>query len=268
MIPLPSAPKIIERKDNQAVFVIEGLYPGYGVTVGNSLRRVLLSSLPGSAITQVKIKKVQHEFSTIPGVKEDVISILLNLKQLRFRLHSEEPQKARLHVKGAKEVKGAHFQLPSQVELANKDAHIATLTQKLAELDIEVLIENGLGYEPAERRKRGKLEIGTIALDAVFTPVRKVSYRVENMRVGERTDFDRLFLELETDGTLTPEEAFKQAAEILINHFSLFKETFEEPSVVKKTAEGAEKKKEVKKVKKEKKAGKKHEKKKKGKKTK
>ncbi|RLC35158.1 MAG: DNA-directed RNA polymerase subunit alpha [Candidatus Nealsonbacteria bacterium] len=270
MIPLPSSPKIIERKDNQAVFIIEGLYPGYGVTVGNSLRRVLLSSLPGSAITQVKIKGVQHEFSTLSGVKEDVISILLNLKQLRFNLHTEEPQKARLQVKGAKEVKGAHFRLPSQVELANKDIHIATLTQKSAELDIEVLIENGLGYEPAERRKKGKLEIGTIALDAVFTPVRKVSYRVENMRVGERTDFDRLSLELETDGTLTPEEAFKQAAEILINHFSLFKEAFEEPSVI-KTAENGEEKKEVKKVKKAKKVkktGKKHEKKKKGKKIK
>jgi len=265
MIPLPSSPKIIERRDNSAVFVIEGLYPGYGVTIGNSLRRVLLSSLPGSAITQVKIKGVQHEFSTIGGVKEDVISILLNLKQLRFKLHTTEPQKARLQVKGIKEVKGAHFQLPSQVELVNKDAYIATLTQKSAELDMEVLIENGLGYEPAERRKKGKLEIGTIALDAVFTPVRKVSYRVENMRVGERTDFDRLTLELETDGTLLPEEAFRQAAEILISHFSLFEEVFkqkEKPKEVSVSEEVKEVKKKTKKI------SKKHEKKKKRKKTK
>jgi DNA-directed RNA polymerase subunit alpha len=269
MISLPSPPKIIERKDDSAVFTIEGLYPGYGVTIGNSLRRVLLSSLPGSAITQVKIKGVQHEFSTISGVKEDVISILLNLKQLRFKLHTEESQKARLQVRGVKEVKGTHFHLPSQVELANKDSHIATLTHKSAELDMEITIENGLGYEPIERRKKGKLEIGTIALDAVFTPVRKVSYRVENMRVGERTDFDRLFLELETDGTITPEEAFRQSAEILISHFSLFEEAFKKEAVPKEgeprpEVSGREK---VKKAKKKiKKAGKKHEKKKKRKK--
>lgn len=226
MITLPSQPKIIEKKDNLAIFEIEALWPGYGVTIGNSLRRVLLSSLPGAAITQVKIKGVQHEFSTIPGVLEDVITILLNLKQLRFKLYTEEPQKAKLSVKGEKTVTGSDFDLPTQVELVNKNAHLATLTDKKAELEMEILIERGLGYEPVERRKKGKLEIGTIALDAIFTPVRKVSYRVENMRVGERTDFDRLFLELETDGTITPEEALRQASEILIKHFSLFEETY------------------------------------------
>jgi DNA-directed RNA polymerase subunit alpha len=231
MIPLPFRLKVVEKKDNSATFEIEGLYPGYGITVGNSLRRVLLSSLPGSAVTQAKIKGVQHEFSTIAGVREDVTNILLNLKQLRFKLYSEEPQRAKLSVRGAKTVKGSAFSLPAQVELMNKDALVATLTGKSANLEIEILIEKGLGYEPVESRKKGKLEIGTIALDAIFTPVRKVSYRVENMRVGERTDFDRLFIELEIDGTMTPEEALSEAAEILVRHFTLFSETFQKPQV-------------------------------------
>ena len=251
---LPSQPKIIEKKENFAIFEIEGLYPGYGVTIGNSLRRVLLSSLPGAAVTQVKIKGVQHEFSTIPGVKEDVISILLNLKQLRFKLYSDEPQKAELRVKGIKNVKAGLFNVPSQVELANKDLHIADLTSKSADLNIEIIIENGLGYQTVESRKKEKLEIGTIAIDAIFTPVRKVSYRVENMRVGDRTDFDRLFLELETDGTLAPEEAFAKAAEVLIDHFSLFKEVFEKaeeplPPAKKTVVKKNEKKKKRKKTK-------------------
>lgn len=226
MISLPSPPKVIEKKDHLAIFEIEALWPGHGITIGNSLRRVLLSSLPGAAITQVKIKGVQHEFSTIPGVLEDMVTILLNLKQLRFKLYTEEPQKAKLSVKGEKVAKGSDFDLSSQLELVNKESQVATLTSKKAELEIEILVERGLGYEPVESRKKGKLETGTIAIDAIFTPVRKVSYRVENMRVGERTDFDRLFLELETDGTVSPEQAFSQASEILVKHFSLFEETF------------------------------------------
>lgn len=238
MIPLPSQPKIIEKKDFSAIFEIAGLYPGYGITIGNSLRRVLLSSLPGAAVTQVKIKGVQHEFSTIPGVMEDVITILLNIKQLRFKLHTDEPQRATLSTTGIKTVKAAAFEMPSQLELVNKDALVATLTAKSSSLDIEILVEKGLGYEPVESRKMGKLEIGTIAVDAIFTPVRKVSYRVENMRVGERTDFDKLILELETDGTLTPEEVFSQAADILVKHFSLLQESFkEEPKLIEETVD-------------------------------
>lgn len=233
MISLPLQPKIIEKKGNRAIFEIEALYPGYGVTVGNTLRRVLLSSLTGAAITQIKIKGVPHEFSTIPGVLEDVISITMNLKQLRFKVFADEPQKAFLKIKGEKEVRGADFDLSAQVELVNKDAHIATLTDKKAELEIEIQIEKGLGYEPVEWRKKEKLEIGTISLDAIFTPIKKVSFRVENMRVGERTDFDRLFLEIETDGTITPEEAFFQASEILIKHFSLFGDIFKKVKEVK-----------------------------------
>lgn len=226
MIPLPVQPKIIEKKGNKTIFQIEGLYPGYGVTLGNSLRRVLLSSLEGVAITQIKIKGVQHEFSTIPGALEDVITIMLNLKQLRFRLFSNEPQKAILKVKGEKEVKASDFKLPSQVELINKNAHIATLTAKSAEIEIEIQIEKGIGYSPKELRRKEKLGIGEIPLDAIFTPVKRVSYRTENMRVGERTDFDRLFLEIETDGTIFPEDALQRASEILVKHFSLVAESF------------------------------------------
>jgi DNA-directed RNA polymerase subunit alpha len=226
MINLPNLPKIIKKEGNKAVFEIEALYPGYGVTIGNSLRRVLLSSLSGAAVTQVKIKGVPHEFSTIPGVLEDVVTIMLNLKQLRFKVFTEEPQKATLKVKGEKKVRGGDINLPSQVELVNKDCHIATLTTKSAELEMELLIEKGIGYSPREARKKEKLEIGAIPLDAIFTPIKRVSYRVENMRVGERTDYDRLFLEIETDGTISPEETFIQASEILVSHFSMFADVF------------------------------------------
>lgn len=231
MIPLSIKPKITKQEKDKAVFEIEALYPGYGVTIGNSLRRVLLSSLEGAAVTQMKIKNVPHEFSTIPGVLEDVIQIMLNLKQLRFKIYTAEPQKATLKVKGEKKVKGSDFEIPSQLELINKDCPIATITDKKTDLEIEIQVEKGIGYFPREARKKEKLEIGTIPLDAIFTPVRRVAFRVENMRVGERTDFDRLFLELETDGTILPETAFYRASEILLKHFSLFTEAFKEEEI-------------------------------------
>jgi DNA-directed RNA polymerase subunit alpha len=227
MIPLPKAPKIIKKEKNKATFEIEALYPGYGVTIGNALRRVLLSSLEGAAVTQMKIKGVPHEFTTIPGVLEDVVTIMLNLKQLRFKMIGEEPQRATLKIKGEKEVKGADFELPAQLELVNPDCHIATLTSKNAKLEMEILVEKGVGYLPRERKRKEKLEIGVIPVDAIFTPVKRVAMKTENMRVGERTDFDRLFLEIETDGTITPEEAFLKACEILINQFSFLKENLE-----------------------------------------
>jgi len=232
MISLPTKPKITNQEKNKAIFEIEGLYPGYGVTIGNSLRRVLLSSLIGAAITQVKIKNVPHEFSTIPGILEDVIQIMLNLKQLRFKIYTEEPQKASLRVKGEKKVKASDFEIPAQLELVNKDHHIATITDKKTELEIEIQVEKGIGYSPREARKKEKLEIGIIPLDAIFTPVRRIAFRVENMRVGERTDFDRLFLEVETDGTVLPEDAFYQASEVLIKHFSLFAEAFKKEEII------------------------------------
>jgi len=234
MILLPKSPKIITKKEHSACFEIEALYPGYGVTIGNSLRRVLLSSLSGAAITQMKIKGVHHEFSTMPGLLEDVITVAMNLKHLRFKMYADEPQKANLKIKGEKKVKGSDFKFSSQVELINKSSHVATLTSKKAELDIEIQIEKGIGYESIERRKKQrKLEIGVIPIDAIFTPVKRVNYRVENMRVGERTDFDRLYLDIKTDGTITPEEAFFQASDILVKHFSLFAEPSKAPKAPK-----------------------------------
>ncbi len=247
MIPLPLQPKIIEKKGNWAKFEIEALYPGYGVTIGNSLRRVLFSSLSGTAVTQMKIKGVSHEFSTIPGVLEDVVTIMLNLKQLRFRVFADEPQKATLKVKGEKMVLASDFKYPAQVEIVNKDAPIATLTDKKAELEMEIQIEKGIGYRPRELTKKEKLEIGQISLDAIFTPIKRVNFKVENMRVGERTDFDRLFLEIETDGTISPEEAFLQASEILLKHFSMFFETFK-PKEIARPIERKVKEKKVKKT--------------------
>ena len=233
MISLPKSPKLVEEKDNKASFIIEALYPGYGVTVGNALRRVLFSSLPGAAITQVKIKGVQHEFTTLSGILEDVITICLNLKKLRFNLHSDDAQQAILMVQGEGSARASDFKLPSQLELVNKELHIATLTDKKADLEIEILVEKGVGYEPHEMRGKEKLEIGQISLNAIYTPIRNVSYRVENMRVGERTDFDRLFITIETDGTTSPQEALIKASEILINHFSLI---FQEKDVLLKEA--------------------------------
>ena len=221
MISLPLPPKVIQKKKNQVVFEIEALYPGYGVTIGNSLRRVLLSSLQGAAVTEVKIKGVPHEFSTIPGVLEDTVMILLNIKNLRFKIFEGEEQKVSLKVKGDGKVTGADFQCPSQIKLINTDLHIATITDKKTELEIEIKIEKGIGYVPKDQNKTKKAEIGAIAVDAIFTPIRNVNFQVENMRVGDRTDFDKLSLEIETDGTISSEEAFFEACSILIKHFNI-----------------------------------------------
>jgi len=221
MISLPLPPKVIQKKKNQAVFEVEGLYPGYGVTIGNALRRVLLSSLQGASVTEVKIKGVPHEFSTIPGVLEDTIMILLNIKNLRFKIFEGESQKVSLKVKGDSEVTGADFICPSQIKLVNPELHIATITDKKTELDIEINVEKGVGYVPKDQIKIKKSEIGSIIVDAIFTPIKNVSFQVENMRVGDRTDFDKLSLEIETDGTITPEESFFEACDILIKHFNI-----------------------------------------------
>lgn len=221
MIPLPSQPKVTKKEGNKTFFEIAGCYPGYGITIGNSLRRVLLSSLEGAAITQVKIEGVSHEFSTISGVMEDVVMVLLNLKKLRFKCFSDAPQMITLKVKGEKEVKGSDFKLTSELELCNPKEHIATLTKQSAELKIECKVAKGIGYEPVEAREVSRAEIGVIQIDAIFTPVRKVSLKVENMRVGKKTDFDLLKLEIETDGTITPESALKQASDVLLSQFSV-----------------------------------------------
>lgn len=222
MIPLPNQPKVLQKKGFRALFEIGPLYPGYGVTIGNTFRRILLSSLEGSAITEVKIKGVNHEFSSLPGVLEDVLIILLNLKKVRFKSFSPEPQIVSLKVKGEKTVLAKDFKLNPQVKLITPQAHIATLTDKKAELQLEVKIEKGVGYLRAEEREGKKSEVGLIPIDSIFTPVRKVSFKTENVRVGKRTDFDKLELEIETDGSISPEEAFSRANEILLSHFSLF----------------------------------------------
>lgn len=225
MISLPQKPKIVEKKENFAVFEIEELAPGYGITVGSALRRVLFSSLEGAAITSIKMKGASHEFSIIPNIVEDMVEITLNFKQIRFKYFTEDfPQKAELKVRGQKKVTAGDIKVPSSLEIVNPKQHIATISDKKGEIDMEILIGKGIGYETVEQRKKERFEIGTIPLDAIFAPIRKVNFRVENMRVGDRTDFNRLFIEVETDGTITPEEAFLKAVEVLVNHFQVLQE--------------------------------------------
>ena len=213
---IPSQPRVVAEEGAKGVYEIDALHPGYGHTIGNSIRRVLLSSLPGAAITKVKIEGISHEFSTIPDVKEDVISILLNLKQVRFLMHADEPQLVKISARGIKKVTAGDFDAPSQVEIINQETPIATLTSKDAKLELEATVERGLGYQPREVLEKEKTDIGSLTLDAVFTPVRRVNYEVENMRVGERTDYNRLRFTIETDGTVKPREALTQSIEILI----------------------------------------------------
>jgi len=220
MISLPTIIKKSNINDNYGVFEIEPFYPGYGITIGNALRRVALSSLQGSAVSTVKIKGVSHEFTALKGVKEDVLHILLNLKQLRFKSFSEESETAILKVKGEKVVKGKDFKFSKNLELSNKDQHIATITDKGTELEIEITVEKGFGYKLADEKNK---EIGVIQLDKIFTPVRKVNYKVENVRVGDRTDFDKLIFEIETDGTIKPKQALLETIEILGSHFDFLK---------------------------------------------
>lgn len=218
---LPTKPKIIKETETEGVFEIENLYTGYGLTLGNALRRVLLSSLKGAAITSVKIKGVHHEFSTIEGVLEDVIQIILNLKKIRVKVYSPGPHTLTLSAKGEREVTARDIAKNSNVEIINPETHIATLTDKKSELEMVLTVEEGVGYSPAETRQKEKLPIGTINLDAIFTPVKKVNYEVENMRVGERTDYNRLRIYIETDGSILPRVALKQAADILVDHFKI-----------------------------------------------
>ncbi|MBU6321281.1 MAG: DNA-directed RNA polymerase subunit alpha [Patescibacteria group bacterium] len=228
-ITLPSKPRIVSEEANQGMYEIDSLYPGYGHTLGNSLRRIILSSLPGAAVTQVKIEGVPHEFATIEGMRETVMELLLNLKRVQFVLHGDEPQTIQLSASGTKEVTAGDFKLPSQVEIANPDQHLASLSGKAA-LSLEATIERGLGYIPREVLSKEKVDIGTIALDATFTPIRRVNYEVENMRVGDRTDFNRLRILIETNGTVAPRAALEQSIETMIHQLSAVI-GFQEPSL-------------------------------------
>ena len=217
---LPSKPRVVSESGFKGVYEIDGLAPGYGHTLGNSLRRIVLSSLPGSAITLVKIDGVSHEFSTIEGVKEDVVVILLHLKKIRFKMTTDEPQTVSLSVKGAKMVTAGDIKVSGQVEVLNPELHIAELTDKNAALSIEITLERGLGFVPREVHQKGKVDVGTIAVDAIFTPIRRVSYEVENMRVGDKTNHNRLRMHIETDGTLSPREALERSIRIMIDQLA------------------------------------------------
>lgn len=239
---LPSKPKVVFEEDFKASFEIDGLYPGYGHTLGNSLRRIILASLPGAAITTIKIEGVDHEFDVIDGVKEDVINILLNLKKVALSLEGDEPQTISLKASGIKDVTAADIKLPTQVEISNPEQPIATLTDKSSSLNIEMTVEKGLGFVPKDTLQKDKVDIGTIAIDAIFTPIRRVNYEVENMRVGDRTDFNRLKIHVETDGTLTPREALEKSIEIMINQLKAiigFKEEVLETEDAKEVKEEA-----------------------------
>ena len=192
-------------------------------TADTALRRVLLSSLPGAAVTAVKIKGVDHEFSSIPNVKEDVVDIILNLKQLRVKVESEESVRLTLNAKGQKEVKAKDIKPDSRVEIINSDLHIATLDAKGAELSMEIVVKSGRGYEPVEAREEEKLEIGMIAVDAIYTPMRNVNFEVQNVRVGQITNYDKLTITMQTDGTISGREALDTASDILVKHFELLK---------------------------------------------
>lgn len=224
------------KEANQGTLIIEPLWHGYGTTIGNALRRVLLSSLPGAAATSFKIKGAQHEFSAIEGIYEDVLEISLNLKQLRLKVFSDEPVVLKLKKKGAGDVLAKDIAKDSNVEIINTDLKIATITDKNKEFDMEIIVEKGTGFEPTEDRDKEKLPVGSIAIDSIFTPIKDVGYNVEYTRVGQITNYDKLTLNVETDGTIEPEEAINYAVKVLMDHFSLiYKDEKESKETKKKT---------------------------------
>jgi len=219
---LPSKIELKEGKNsNEGILIVEPLFHGYGTTIGNALRRVLLSSLPGAAVTAVKIKGVQHEFSTLNGVYEDILEIILNLKQLRLKLFSDEPVTLKLVKKGVGDVLAENINKDANVEIINSDLKIATITEKNTELNMEITVQKGRGFEPTENRLKESLPVGTIAIDAIFTPIKDIGFKVEYTRVGQITNYDKLTLTIETDGTISPQESINFAAKLLIDHFAL-----------------------------------------------
>jgi len=238
---LPSKPTPLSEDGDRGQYEINGLYPGYGHTLGNSLRRIILSSLPGSAITTVKIDGVDHEFSTIDGVREDVITILLNLKRVQVRLDSEEPVTFTVKFKGDGTHTLADQSLPGQLEIVNPDQPILTIAKKSTSVEMELTVEKGLGYVARDVLTKGKADIGLLALDAIFSPIRRVNYEVENMRVGDRTDYNKLRIFIETDGTISPREVLEKSVEIMIAQLRSIMGVEDPFSFIEEVAEVAEK---------------------------
>lgn len=248
-IQLPSKVILSDAGDNAAEVVIEPCYPGYGTTLGNALRRVLLSSLPGAAITAVKFNGATHEFSTLPHVKEDVVDIILNLKGLRLHMFEGETATIMVKAKGEKVLTAGDLKCPANVEIRNPEHVICNLTDKAADVEMELTVGVGRGYIPVEQREKERLDLGVIAIDAIYTPVRNVNFKVENVRVGQMTNYDKVTLSISTDGTVTPAAAFREASQILVEHFQhLLTSVPEETTAVEAEAKP---KKKVKKEKKE-----------------
>lgn len=224
----PSMPRVVLEEGNKGVFEIDGLYPGYGHTLGNSLRRIILSSLSGASITSIKIEGVSHEFQTMDGIREDVIVMILNLKKIRFKMISDEPQTVALSIKGPKNVLAKDIKTGGQVEILNPEIYIVEITGKV-NLNIEMKIEKGLGFISKEAFQKEKVDVGTIAVDAIFSPIRRVAYEVENMRVGDKTNYNRLRISIETDGTLSAREALSTSIAIMIDQLKAIVD-FKEPA--------------------------------------
>ena len=220
LIHTPALSNVKDHGANSATFVIEPLHPGYGMTLGNSLRRVLLSSIAGAAVTGFRINGISHEFTTVKGVKEDVVAIMLNLKNIRFKVFSDEPQTITLSKKGKGVIKAKDLQLNADVEVVNPDQIICTVDDDKANVNLELVVETGRGYRALDEQGMGRKLSDMIMLDALYTPVLRVRYKVENTRVGQMTDLDRLLLTVDTDGSITPRDAFEEAAAILVNQYT------------------------------------------------
>jgi DNA-directed RNA polymerase subunit alpha len=220
IIHTPALADITDHGANSATFIIEPLHTGYGMTLGNSLRRVLLSSIAGAAVTGFRIEGVSHEFTTVEGIKEDVVAIMLNLKGIKFKVFSEEPQTLRLSKKGKGEVKAKDIQLNADVEIENPNHVIATVDDDKTSFNLELVVETGRGYRALDETGSGRKVSDMIMLDALFTPVTRVRYKVENTRVGQITDLDKLLITVDTDGSISPREAFEEAAALLVNQYT------------------------------------------------
>lgn len=219
-IPLPQTLTIVEEKKNKTLVSIEPCMPGYGVTLGNSLRRVLLASIPGSAVSAFSIKGVDHEFTAIPGVKEDMVEIILNLKKVRIKSFSGEPVTLSLTGQGAKTLTAGDIEKNSQIKIGNPDQVILSLTDAKSKVDMTLTVSNGRGYVTVEEREKEKVDIGTIMIDCLYSPVVNVSFDVENVRVGQMTNYEKLILKIETDGTVSGKEVMTEASQTLADHFT------------------------------------------------